>query len=195
MKIADLRSRRMIILQLALIFLIFAMAGIASASSGGESKHWSNNDWFRVMNFVVLVGALFFVAKKPVADALNGRIEDIKNNLDDLESKKEQAERTLAEYEKKIATMEDEAAKILSQYEEQGEAAKKRILDAAAASADKLKEQAKRNIEHEFQSAKQQLQAEVMTKALEKAEELVKKSISSEDQDRLVDEYLEKVVA
>jgi F-type H+-transporting ATPase subunit b len=180
------------------VLLVLVCAGSALASAGASEavqKHWTTDDWIRVMNFAVLAGALFFLLKKPVADALNGRIAGIKAQLEELESKKAQAEKTLADYEKKIATLDDEVSQIVAQYTEQGEAAKKRILDAAAASAEKLEEQAKRNIESEFKVARQKLQAEMMTQALEKAEELVKKTISSGDQDRLIDEYLEKVVA
>ena len=59
----------------------------------------------------------------------------------------------------------------------------------------KLEESAKRNIEQEFKAAKLKLQQEIAEKALEQAETLVKELINSEDQDRLVDEYLDKVVA
>lgn len=199
MKKAEWKSRELIVSQLIVVVLVILFAGVAMASSGGEhvavQKHWTADDWIRVMNFAVLMGALFFVLRKPVADALNGRIESIKSQLEELEAKKVQAEKTLAEYEKKLATLEDERAQIIAQYKEQGEAAKKKILEIAAANAQKLADQAKRNIDSEFKVAKQQLQAEIMTKALEKAEELVKKSISTDDQDRLIDDYLKKVVA
>lgn len=199
MKKADWKTRELIVSQLIVLVLVVLFASVAMASSGGGheavQKHWSVDDWIRVMNFVVLAGALFFVLKKPVADALNGRIETIKTQLEELEAKKVEAEKTLADYEKKLATLEDERAQIIAQYKEQGEAAKQKILDTAAANAEKLADQAKRNIDSEFNSAKQQLQAEIMTKALEKAEELVKKSILADDQDRLIDEYLKKVVA
>lgn len=193
------RTKRLVVLQLLVVVLFIALASIAMASSGEGhvvvGKHWTGKDWERVMNFTVLMVALFFAIRRPVADALNNRITTIKTQLEDLESKKDEAAKKLAEYEKKIATLDDEAKQILAQYHEQGEAAKMRILEKAAASAEKMKEQAKRNIENEFNAAKQQLQAEMMTKALEKAEELIKKSISAEDQDHLIDDYLKKVVA
>lgn len=187
-------------------FLVFSSMALASSAGGGAegghggghvavAKEWTSTDWHRVMNFAVLVVALFFAVRRPVADALNNRINTIKTQLEDLEAKKAAAAKKLAEYEKKIATLDSEVAQILAQYKEQGEAAKMRILDKAAASAEKMKEQAKRNIENEFNAAKQKLQAEMMTEALEKAEALIKKSISSEDQDHLIDEYLKKVVA
>lgn len=193
-------SKRSLIIQLIVVAFVMAFAATAIASSAGDgngavANSWSGKDWERVMNFTVLVVALFFAVRKPVSEALNNRIVSIKNQLEELEAKKIEAEKTLVEYEKKIATLDDEVEQILSQYREQGEAAKLRILEKAAASAEKMKEQAKRNIENEFSAAKQQLQAEMMTKALEKAEELIRKSISSEDQDNLIDDYLKKVVA
>ncbi|GAB6096898.1 ATP synthase F0 subunit B [Desulfatiferula olefinivorans] len=199
MKKAEWKSRELIVSQLIMaVLLVLVCAGSALGSAEAHEavqKHWSADDWIRVMNFAVLAGALFFLLRKPIGDALNGRIAGIRAQLEELEAKKAQAEKTLADYEKKIATLDDEVSQIIAQYTEQGEAAKKRILDAAAASAEKLEEQAKRNIESEFKAARLKLQAEMMTQALEKAEELVKKTISSDDQDRLIDEYLEKVVA
>ena len=54
---------------------------------------------------------------------------------------------------------------------------------------------AKHTIEQEFKSAKAKLQLEIAAQAMAKAEEVVRASISSDDQDKLVDQYLEKVVA
>jgi F-type H+-transporting ATPase subunit b len=58
-----------------------------------------------------------------------------------------------------------------------------------------LQAQAKRNIEHEFDKARQELQREVVEKSLVQAEEMLKKAITDEDQSKLVNEYLDKVVA
>jgi F-type H+-transporting ATPase subunit b len=43
--------------------------------------------------------------------------------------------------------------------------------------------------------AKQRLQQDIFEKAMTKAEEIIKKNITADDQNRLVDEYLDKVVA
>jgi len=173
-------------------------AGAAFASSGGghaaEAKHWLTTDTARVLNFVVLMGFLFFVLRKPVSNALSGRISTIKDELDTLEKQKADAEKTLAEYETKIATLEDEVEVILGQYRDQGEAAKKRIMEEAELHAVKLEEQAKRNIDHEFKAARADLKAEIMALALSKAEALIQEKISTDDQEKLVDDYLTKVV-
>ncbi len=178
--------------------LVFIFAGIALASGGGgaaESKGWLPTDTYKVMNFVVLMAGLFFIARKPVAEFFSSRIKGIQDELAELEQKKADAEKRLADYEKKMANLDQESTKIVEDYVKQGEDAKKRILAEAEAQAAKLEETAKRNIEQEFKAAKSKLQKEIAEKALEQAELLVKESISSEDQDRLVDEYLGKVVA
>jgi len=180
------------------VLLSLFTVGIALGSGGGgeaKPKVWVATDTYRVMNFAVLAIALFFLLKKPVVAALDGRIKGIKEQLSELEAKKKAAEISLSEYNKKLATMEQEADKIVAEYIKQGNEAKVRILGEAAAAADKLEEQAKRNIENEFSRAKSQLQEYVLEKAFVKAEEMIKNKITSDDQDRLVDEYLKKVVA
>jgi F-type H+-transporting ATPase subunit b len=190
----------MAVMALALLLL---GGGLAFGETGGDhgdghgpaAKGWVKEDTYRVMNFTVLAVALFFILRKPASQALNGRIQGIREQLEDLEAKKTAAEKTLAEYDTKLATLEKEAEQLVADYVKQGEAAKAKILAEAATSADKLKEQAKRNIEHEFKRAKEQLRDEVVEAALVKAESVIQDRISDDDQNRLVDEYLAKVVA
>jgi F-type H+-transporting ATPase subunit b len=152
-------------------------------------------DTYRVMNFLVLVGALFFLLRKPVSQALSGRIQSIQDQLGDLEARKADAEKKLAEYNRKFATLEQEKEKILAEYVKQGEEAKARILEEAKSAAEKLEAQAQKSIENEFVRARAELQSEILDKAMAKAEELVRSQITAEDQEKLVDEYLAKVVA
>ncbi|MFZ5569174.1 MAG: hypothetical protein ACOZF0_02130 [Thermodesulfobacteriota bacterium] len=167
-------------------------------SSHGESsgvKHWATTDTARVMNFVVLAAVLFLVLRKPLSQSLNGRIKGIQNQLEELEAKKKAAEKKLAEYDRQIQLLDQEAEKIVAEFVRQGEESKKRILEESKKAAEKLEEQARRTIAHEFQQAKMQLRTELLEKSLAKAEALIQSKITSKDQDRLVDEYLDKVVA
>jgi F-type H+-transporting ATPase subunit b len=133
--------------------------------------------------------------RKPFSQALNGRIKGIQEQLADLEARKASAEKQLAEYNRKFALLDQEAEKLLADYLRQGQDAKARILQEAEAAADKLKTQARRSIDNEINRAKERLQAEVIEAALVRAEELIKRKITTGDQEQLVDEYLKKVVA
>ena len=183
---------------LALSIVICSPAiGSSEGNSHGEapSKGWIATDTYRVINFTILAVALFLVLRKPVAQTLNARISGIKEQLAELEAKKEEAEKELAQYREKLALLDKEAEKIVEDYIKQGNDAKARILKEAESTAEKLEEKAKRNIEHEFKQAKIQLQSEIIEQALVAAEKKIIDKITSEDQDRLIDEYLEKVVA
>lgn len=179
--------------------LILVCCAVAVASSGGGHdagpKGWVATDTYKVLNFAVLVIALFFIAKKPVADFFSSRTKGIEEQLADLEHQKAEAEKKLAEYRAKFENLEAESKQIVDDYVKQGEEAKKRILEAAQAQAEKLEDMAKRNIEQEFKAARAALQTQISEMAMEKAESLIKESITDQDQDRLVDEYLKKVVA
>jgi F-type H+-transporting ATPase subunit b len=179
--------------------LLVSSGTVFGSSEGGHgesqaSKGWVMTDSLRVMNFAVLAIALFFVLRKPVAQALSGRIKEIQDQLNELDAKKKEAEKSLVEYDKKLSQLEKETETIIAGYKRQGEEAKARILKEAESAAVKLEEQAKRTIEYEFKIAKLKLQEDILEEALKKAEEIVKGGITSDDQDRLVDEYLDKVV-
>jgi F-type H+-transporting ATPase subunit b len=159
------------------------------------ARGWQATDTYKVMNFVVLAVALVFLLRKPVKQALSDRIQGIKDQLSELEAQKTAAEAELAKYHQRFQKLDEEAEKLIGQYVQQGEEAKARILKEAESAADKLQEQARRNIQNEFKKARQELQDDVLEKALAKAEEMVRDRISEGDQEQLVDDYLSKVVA
>lgn len=170
--------------------------GMVWAASEGEAAHggFTPTDWFRVMNFVVLAGVLFFLLRKPIPRALNNRIRGIEDQLKDLEARRGEAETRLAECNQKLSALGKEAERIVADYIRQGEEAKARILREAESAAEKIRLQTRRNIEHEFEQTKAQLQREIFEKALIKAEQLLKQNVTAQDQNKLIEEYLQKVV-
>ena len=199
MKIPGISSsmKRNSIILFIVTALLFFFVGVALGSAEGEHgpKGWVATDTYRVMNFSVLFLGLFFLLRKPIAQFFGARIKGIEDQLSELETKKKDARQKLEEYTAKLAQLDQEGKKIVDDYIRQGNEAKERILKEAESVADKLKEQALRNIDYEINQAKLRLQEEVLEKAIVKAEEIIKNEITIEDHDRLVDEYLKKVVA
>jgi len=195
---------RLVRVAAAAAVVILVAGGLAWASSaapahGGDAGHaahggFTSTDAFRIMNFVVLAGGIFLLLRKAVPRALNSRIKGIQDQLNDLEARKSEAEKRLSEYNQKLSSLEKEADRIMADYVRQGQEAKVRILKEAEAAAEKLQLQAKRNIEHEFQQAKAQLQRDIFESSLARAEELLRKNITAQDQQSLVEDYLQKVV-
>ena len=200
MNISDNRRLYRYIAVIVLLFLLGCAAGVSwSSSEGGHGaeaapKGWVATDTYRVMNFAVLAVVLFILLRKPVSQVLKNRIKGIQDQLHDLEIRKQEAEKVLTEYEERLMRLDQEAEKILAEYVRQGEEARGRIIQEAQAAADKIEEQARRDIDHEFEIAKVKLKGEILEKALIKAEEKIKNRITPDDQKKLVDEYIEKVV-
>lgn len=176
------------------VLFAFGLVWASSDAEHGDSSGKGKDLLLRVMNFGVLAGGLFYLLRKPAAKALESRRQGIRDQLDDLETQKQDAERQLAEYREKLNLLDQEVGKIMAEYVRQGEMVKARIIEEAKASAEKLQEQAKKSIEQEFLKAKKQLTAEMADQAVATAEKLIKKNIKHEDQIHIIDEYLTKVV-
>ncbi|MBE9582815.1 MAG: ATP synthase F0 subunit B [Proteobacteria bacterium] len=189
---------RYVVSLLVVFSVLFAFGAVWASSEGGHGDEGGKGKGmdllWRTMNFVVLAGVLIFLLRKPIAKGLSSRRQGIKDELDDLEVQKQEAGRRLAEYKEKLSLLDKEVEKIVAEYIREGEIAKAKIIEEAQALAEKLQEQAKKNIEHEFDKAKQQLKAEMAGQAVAMAEQLIKEHINEEDQERIVDEYLTKVV-
>ena len=89
MKIPRVRFERRPVLAVAVIALIIMGSGSLLWAAGGgghdaKPKGWVATDTYRVINFAVLAGALFFLLRKPVAQALNSRIKGIEEQLSEL---------------------------------------------------------------------------------------------------------------
>ena len=194
-----MRKARYIISLLLVFSVLFAFGSVWASSEGGEHeggliKNKPLDLLWRTINFGVLAVILIYLLRKPVSKALASRRQGIKDELDNLEGQKQEAERQLAEYKKRLGLLDQEVEKIVAEYMREGEALKAKIIEEAQVAAEKLQEQAKKNIEHEFHKAKQQLKAEMAGEAVAMAEKLIKKDIKHKDQKRLIDEYLTKVV-
>ncbi|MFH2125681.1 MAG: F0F1 ATP synthase subunit B [Pseudomonadota bacterium] len=190
-----MRSARKLLPLLPALGMIALTAGTALASSGGGgiSDHQMWDFIYRIMNFVVLVAVLVVVLRKPLKSGLSSRVDQIKSELEELEAKREQARRDYALMEQRLADAAGEHDKILAEFRAMGEKEKAAIIAGAESTAQRIKEQASFTIEQETAQAKAELRRDVAEMSAALAEDLLKEKINSEDQTRLVDEYLAKV--
>jgi F-type H+-transporting ATPase subunit b len=177
-------------------FLFLAWAGVAlaaaEASHGGASQ-WPDF-WYRVLNFALMAGLLFFLLKKPLREFFTKRTRTIANTLADLETKKKEAEKSYREYSEKLAELDKETARILEEYRAQGEAEKAKIIAGAERSAAEIQAQAERAIQQEMKSATLALKREIAELTVAAAEKVLTEKVGKEDHQRLIREFTTKVV-
>jgi len=169
----------------------FALA----AGGGGADRSGDLLDLlYRWINFALLVIILVVVLRRvPIKEYFSSRIEGIKKELDDLKKQRETAERKTRELESKLKAFEGERKEILEQYRADGLAEKERILAEAKERAKQILQQAEVSIRYEMQTAKEKLTQEVVALAAQRAEEIIAREMTDRDQDRLVDEFIDKL--
>jgi len=174
---------------------VLAGAGLAHASGGGEEHGlpWGNYI-YRVINLIVVVGLIWKFAGAKIKDLFKGRRSQIKRELDELEVRQADAEKKLKEVERSIANLEQEKQLILDEARRQGEDLKQAILGNAGREAELITAQARKSAEHEAKAARDSLRNEMADLIVAAATKIVQEKLSEKDHEKLVDDYLTKVV-
>ena len=179
------------------ILMIILTCAVAYASEAGHeesnTKILIDFGW-RMLNFVILVWFLYWVAAKKIKEFFFERRQNIKANIEEKTAEKEVTEKKFKEYTVKLDKATEEINNIFEMIKAQGVAEKEKIIHDAKIAAEKIKEDAQARMEQELKSARNQLRAEAAQLAVEMAEELLKKNITPEHHDFMVKDYLDKVV-
>lgn len=177
--------------------LFLLLASVAYASSGGEGGH-EGSKWFdffwKTLDFVILVGFLYWLLAAKIKEFFVGRRQDIKESLTKAVQQKAEAENKFREYSEKIDKASSEIDGIFEMIKAQGVAEKQKIVEDAEKIARKMKEDAQMRTEQELKKASDQLRTEAVQLSVQMAEEILKRNITAQDHEAMVREYMEKVV-
>ena len=188
------RSRRFAI-HSGIVFY-FAWLGNALAAEAEEGRHHLNwTDFtYRTIAFVIVVGILVKLLRKPIVNFLNARREEIRRLLAELETKTAEVRSEYGRVQARLTSLEAETKKIVDELIAEGEAEKKKIIEAAHREAEYIQQQAQMAIEQEVQAARDALKNEIADQAVAAAQELLQEKIETDDHRRLVHEFMRNVV-
>jgi F-type H+-transporting ATPase subunit b len=194
-------QRISLIVTAAACLLLVVLAAAGFAAEGGEGAHHVDTakqlkDFaWRVLDFAALLALVIWALKKAnVKGTLAARQASIDKALQEAVEAKAAAEKKFAEYSEKLAAANKEIDEIYAAIRTEGEAEKARIIAEARTTADKIREQATQAATQEVLRARTELRGEAARLAVKLAEQTIKEKIVKDDQDRLVGEYLTKVV-
>jgi F-type H+-transporting ATPase subunit b len=183
---------------LPLMTLLLGVAQVALAAGGGEhggvTEAKMQDLIWRTFNFIVFAAILIKLAVRPAKEFFATRAQSIAQSLEELEAKKQAAEAALAAAETRLKEVEKERERLIQQFVAEGELEKAAILKKAEMVAQRIKEMARMTIEAETKRAAQELKREVAEEATRLAEKMIREKLTFTDHQRLVEEYLEKVV-
>lgn len=180
----------LLVLAVALLGAEWAMA----AEAGAHAKAFSfTEEFFKLVNTLIVVGILYKVAYHPIRNFLKDRREGIRKALEESRAAREEAEKQLAEQRSKVADLEAELVRVREQGEKERAAIRERLEEEQENQAQRLLEQTRTTIELETSKARAELQNQAASLALSLAEEMLKKELGEADQERFVENYLAKL--
>jgi F-type H+-transporting ATPase subunit b len=144
----------------------------------------------RAVNFAILAGTLWYLLKSPIRGYLDDRGKQIRADLVNAAEMKQAAAAQIEEIDRKMKALPAELDALRAQGAQEIAAEEDRIRAAAAAERDRLLEQARRDIDLQVKVAERELVAHAADLAVGVAAERIKKNITDEDQQRLVDRYV-----
>jgi F-type H+-transporting ATPase subunit b len=176
------------------VLMLIITAGIVFASSGGGEHETSIMDWvWRFLNFAILVAILVVFMGKPMKEYFKKRTELIEKSIKDAGEAKSAAEKALKDIEDKLKLKDDEIKKIMESAKKSGEADRDALVEAGKIMSEKIKEQAKLNIEMELKQAKDELKTDAAKLAIDLAEKKIKDRLSHDDQMKILEDSLKKI--
>ena len=179
-----------------------AATGHAATSDGGHAKV-SNSlsaekvkdlGW-RIVNFIALMIILVKFGAKPIGAGLAARQKKIKDEIEELQQKRADAEKSYNDFQAKLASVESEIDKIVDRAVAQAEIEKVKIIEKAEQAAQDIKRSAEMAIQNELTEARRTLKNEVAEQAAILAEKLIVNHLTVDDQVKIIDNYLVKVGA
>ena len=161
----------------------------ASTEAAHGSEHTVRDLVARLLNFGILVGVLVYFLKTPIAGYLSGRSAQIRQDLIAAAEMRRTATAQLEEIQRRLGELPAELAALKSRGEEDVRAEKIRIAEAARIERERLLDQTRREIAMRLRIARRELTEYAAKLAVSVAHDRIQRTITPEDQLRLVDRY------
>ena len=148
-----------------------------------------------ILTFLVLLFLLAKFAWGPLLKALEERQETIRKSLDDADQARQELERLHQESAQIIAEARGEAQSIVAKSQAAADTVREDLKQKAKEEAEALVRGAQRQIQLETARAIQQIRHEVVDLSLAVASKLIKKNLTQEDNDALIQDSLTQIEA
>jgi F-type H+-transporting ATPase subunit b len=142
-------------------------------------------------------GVTFYVLKRAalprIGAALEKRANAIRENIEASEKQREEADKLLDEYRQRLKEAREQAEDITARARKAAENLEREATDEGKAKREELVAAARRDIETETRRSLEQIRKEVADLTVLATEKVTRKSLSDDDQKRLVEEALGEV--
>jgi F-type H+-transporting ATPase subunit b len=185
--------------------LFFALLGICLAGFSAPLVTWAQGSemgakmensesphelLYKIINFAILVGALGYLLRKPLAEFFGSRSASIQKSLDEGRKALEASQAQLKVVEEKLKGLEAEIAAFKASSARDMEADRQRMKQAGEEEADRILESARNQTTVAVRAAKLELKRYAAQKSVTLAEELIRARLDDSGRGRLVTQFV-----
>ncbi len=143
--------------------------------------------------FGTAMALLYKLAFPPIAEALDKRQKMIEDSIESADRTKAEANELLTEYRQRLTDARAQADEIVARAQKAGEEEKRSLVEQGRNEREEKVAQAQKDIESETRRAMQDIRKEVADLTVLATEKVTRKSLSEDDQRRLVEEALSEL--
>jgi len=142
---------------------------------------------------IVLIIVVIFFAYKPVKKILKKRQDYVESNIKEAEESKAKWQENELKSKETVLASSRTAANIVAEAKEQANLEKEKILEEASKEVARMKVDAENDIARMESEAQEAIKKEMVSIALDASKELLAREIDSQDNNRLLEEFIEEV--
>jgi F-type H+-transporting ATPase subunit b len=168
---------------------------LAAEDSGGSflvSPNLGLMIW-TLLVFGITMYVLSKLAFPRIQEALDKRANAIRESIEQAEKTRKEADEVLQEYRARLKEAREQADEIVARARKSAEAAKAQAADEGRETREELLAAARRDIDAETRRSLERIRKEVADLTVLTTEKVTRKSLTGDDQKRLIDEALGEV--
>ncbi|OGW98894.1 MAG: ATP synthase F0 subunit B [Omnitrophica WOR_2 bacterium GWF2_43_52] len=147
----------------------------------------------QAVGFLILLGLLKLFFWKPVISLLDQRKEKIAAEFKHIEDAKAELATLKAEYETRLASIEEIARQKIKEAVEEGKRITDELKSKAEEQARQIIESGRENIRQELLKTKQELKSHIVDLALRATESIILEKLTADHDKKLVEDFLDKI--
>ena len=170
---------------------------LAQAEEEGSGSFLVSPELGLMIWTLLLFGGTMFILSKTafpkIGEVLEKRAAAVRENIEASERQRQEADELLAEYRERLKEAREQATDIQAKAKKAAEELEKRATEEGKAKREELVAAARKDIETETRRSLETIRREVADLTVLATEKITRKSLSGDDQRRLVEEALAEV--
>ena len=157
----------------------------------------NSGDWrplfdlvMRWVNFLILAFLLIKFSRAPIKKFLDGKKQDIAEEIGGLEADKEEMLRQIDESKKQLENSQDRLSELKKRIIAQGEKNRQKIIEEAEQESKIMLKSAQQKINSRIVEARQELKSELIDAAIALATKLLPEKITEGDNQKFLDAFM-----